>query len=850
MSSNPTQTPPPPGWEAQAARFALISDVVLLIARSTELEQLLLQAVNRIKWVFDFNRCTMALIEKGGETYALRTLLETRRGHEKVEKTGVSVDTGLHGKVIQSGQPVVETDISAVLGDLPQLIDPALADGTSRSVIGLPLRAYGRVIGAIVFSATRAGVFSDEDVKLAVQFATHLGLAIDRFRQEGELRTAERKAKAARKRLYEAIEAVSEGFVLYDQEDRLVVFNSRFKEFFLSGTDGIGPGTRFEDMVRAVASAGMVELDGLSLDDWLAQRVEAHKNPGGSRELRLAAGTWVKISEKRTSDGGIVGVYTDITELKERESQLGGLVDRLAEARDVATNATRTKSQFLANMSHELRTPLNAVIGIAEMLQEDAEDDGLDDFVEPLQRINRAGKHLLGLINDVLDLSKIEAGKVDLLIEKIDIHAMVGDIATMAQPLAAKNENTLGTEFGEGVGSIRADAMRVRQIIFNLLSNACKFTDKGKVSLTVSRVEHDGRAAVAFTVRDSGIGISEEQLGRLFQEFSQADATTTRKFGGTGLGLVISRRLAQLMGGDIRVESVMGEGSTFTAIIPVGAEMVPGEDDAPAADKAPAAAVTRRAEAVALVIDDEAEARDLIRRMIEREGVRVVTASDGDEGLRLAREIRPTVITLDLLMPGKDGWAVLAALKADPKLADIPVIVVSILEESRRGFALGAAGFLTKPVDREALRSTLGRFVGTAVGSRVLVVEDDDVMRTMLRRLLVGEGCLVAESENGKVALERVSEFRPDLVLLDLMMPEMDGFEFIEALRRRPDAANIPVIVVTAADLSEAEAARLSGKVDEIVRKSGRGIEEIADELRQRIARVVGTDDNAEGDLT
>jgi len=365
--------------------------------------------------------------------------------------------------------------------------------------------------------------------------------------------------------------------------------------------------------------------------------------------------------------------------------------------------------------------------------------------------------------------------------------------------------------------------------------------------MTVSRLEHDGRAAVAFAVRDSGIGISEEQLGRLFQEFSQADATTTRKFGGTGLGLVISRRLAQLMGGDIRVESVMGEGSTFTAIIPVEAEAGTVEDDAPATGQAPTAAVAKRDEAVALVIDDEAEARDLIRRMVEREGVRVVTASGGDEGLRLAREIRPTVITLDLLMPGTDGWAVLAALRADPELAGIPVIVVSILEESRRGYALGATGFLTKPVDREALRTTLGRFVGTAVGSRVLVVEDDDVMRTMLRRLLVGEGCLVAESENGKVALERVSEFRPDLVLLDLMMPEMDGFEFIEALRIRPDAADIPVIVVTAADLSDAEAARLSGKVDEIVRKSGRDLEEIGDELRQRVAQLVNAGENGEG---
>ncbi len=848
MSSDLKRTPPP-GWEAQAARFALISDVVLLIARSTELEQLLFEAVNRIKWVFDFNRCTLALTEKGGETYVLRTLLETRRDHEKVAKSGVSLDEGFHGQVIRTGQPCVEADISAALADLPEPVDPALSDGSSRSVIALPLRAYGRVIGAILFCATQANVFSDEDVKLAMQFGTHLGLAIDRFRQVDEFRNAERAAEAARAQLFEAIESVSEGFVLYDQDDRLAVFNSQFKEFFFTASETVKPGVPFHKMVRAVAATGMIPLDGLSLEDWVAQRVATHKSPGGSREMKLASGTWIKISEKRTGDGGVVGVYTDITELKERESQLGELVDRLAEARDAAMNATRTKSQFLANMSHELRTPLNAVIGIAEMLQEDAEEDDLDAFIEPLQRINRAGKHLLGLINDVLDLSKIEAGKIDLVADAIDVPAMVGDIVTMAQPLAAKNENALEKELGDGVGSIRGDAMRVRQIVFNLLSNACKFTEKGKVSLAVSLAEHDGRTAVAFAVRDTGIGISEEQLSRLFQEFSQADATTTRKFGGTGLGLVISRRLAQLMGGDILVESVAGEGSTFTAFIPVEPEIRHDEDNAPPTDRTPAPPIARRNEAVALVIDDEAEARDLICRMIEREGVRVVTASDGEEGLRLARELRPTVITLDILMPGKDGWSVLSALKADAELAAIPVILVSILEESRRGYALGATGFLTKPVDRDALHSTLGRFVGTAVGARVLVVEDDDVTRTMLRRLLIGEGCLVAESENGKVALERVSEFRPDLVLLDLMMPEMDGFEFIEAFRGRPDGADVPVIVVTAADLSEAEAARLSGKVDDVIRKSGRGLDEVADELRRHVARVVDGGGDVEDNL-
>jgi adenylate cyclase len=847
MASDPIRKPPP-GWEAQAARFALISDVVLLIARSKDLEQLLLQAVNRIKWVFDFNRCTLALVDKDGASYSIRTLLETRRGLAAVEKSGVAVDAGLHGKVIASGQPWVEADISQASSDLPEPVDPALADGSTRSAIGLPLRAYGRVIGAILFSATRANVFSEDDVKLALQFATHLGLAIDRFRQSEALREAERKASSARKRLYEAIESVSEGFVLYDKDDRLVECNSQFKTFFFEAADVVEAGVPFEKIARAVASSGLVSMEGDDLETWIANRMETHRNPAGPHELRLAKDIWIKVSEKRTAEGGLVGIYTDITEIKQRESQLGDLVDRLAEARDVAMEATRAKSQFLANMSHELRTPLNAVIGIAEMLQEDAEDDGLEDFIDPLQRINRAGKHLLGLINDVLDLSKIEAGRLDLVEEVIDVRVLAADIGTMAQPLAEKKRNAVETQIDEDVASIRADSMRLRQIVFNLLSNACKFTDGGKVSLNISMVEHMGRSAVAFAVRDTGIGISEEQIGRLFREFSQADATTTRKFGGTGLGLVISRRLAQLMGGEILVESVPGDGSTFTAVIPVEAHSAPVENDASEIGPGAPRRTARRNDAVALVIDDDAESRDLIRRMIEREGVRVETVANGEDGLRLARQIKPDLITLDILMPGKDGWSVLGALRADPELSATPVIIVSILDESRRGYALGATGFLTKPVDREGLRAAIGRLFGAAVGAKALVVEDDDAARSMLRRLLVGEGCLVTEAEDGRAALDAVAEFQPDLILLDLMMPNMDGFSFIEELRRRKNGAEIPVIVVTAADLSEDDAERLSGEVQDIVRKSGHDLEQLAGVLRERVSEIIGRNGVREGD--
>jgi signal transduction histidine kinase/DNA-binding response OmpR family regulator len=514
------------------------------------------------------------------------------------------------------------------------------------------------------------------------------------------------------------------------------------------------------------------------------------------------------------------------------------LIDRLAEARDEATQATVAKSRFLANMSHELRTPLNAVIGITEMLVEDAEEIGQDGFVEPLHRIARAGRHLLELINEVLDLSKIEAGKLELQDEEIEIAGFIGDVIGASQPLAARNNNRLVVEGANDAGRIHADPMRLRQIMLNLLSNACKFTDKGTVSLAISRfVEPDGEW-IKFTVSDTGIGMTPEQLGRLFQEFSQADSSTTRKYGGTGLGLAICDRLCKLMGGAIAVESRPGAGSVFTVTLPTRHEsplpaVASGAQDARADLRASAARRTHRV----LVIDDDATVRDMIRRYLSREGFDVVTAAGGDEGISLARELMPSVITLDVLMPGKGGWSVLQALKADPELVSIPVVMISILDEQQKGFALGASGYLNKPIDSGKLTALLAGFKGErAAVPRALVIEDDDSTRRWMSRLLEGEGYEVAEAANGKIGLERLAPDRPDLILLDLMMPEMDGFEFLAQLRRDPANDAVPVIIVTAADLSAEDRQRLNGDVSHVLEKAAYPREELLNRIRKLIA--------------
>jgi signal transduction histidine kinase/CheY-like chemotaxis protein len=491
--------------------------------------------------------------------------------------------------------------------------------------------------------------------------------------------------------------------------------------------------------------------------------------------------------------------------------------------------ADRHKSEFLANMSHELRTPLNAIIGYSEMLQEDAADLGVEQFTDDLKKVNAAGRHLLELINAVLDLSKIEAGKMELYLETFDVAGLVRDIAAVIQPLAGKNANRLEVGCPDQIGTMRADLTKVRQALFNLLSNACKFTERGMISLGVVREALDGQDWMVFSVSDTGIGMTPEQLARLFEVFSQADAATTRKYGGTGLGLALSRRLCRMMGGDVTVESESGRGSTFTIRLPASVAE-------PVEEATPTVVSTESVlpgVGTVLVIDDEAAVRDLMQRFLTKEGFRVVTAPGGEDGLKLARELRPDAITLDVMMPGMDGWAVLTALKADPDIADIPVIMLTIVDDRNLGYTLGAADYLTKPIDRDRLVTVLKKYRRDLP---VLIVDDDAVLRQLLRRILEPEGYKVVEAENGRVALDRLRGVSPSVILLDLMMPEMDGFEFVTEFRRHEAWRAIPIVVITARDLSRDDHERLNGYVQKILQKGANGRDQLLAEVRELVA--------------
>ncbi|MBK7471104.1 MAG: response regulator [Betaproteobacteria bacterium] len=495
--------------------------------------------------------------------------------------------------------------------------------------------------------------------------------------------------------------------------------------------------------------------------------------------------------------------------------------------------ASQLKSQFLANMSHELRTPLNAIIGVTEMLHEDAVDLKLDDQLEPLERVLRAAKHLLALINDILDLSKIEAGKIDIHIESFAIAPLVTDVVQTIATMATKNDNKVVVACPAEIGTMNADQTRIRQALLNLASNANKFTEHGTVTISAGRAIEAGREWVTMAVADTGIGLTPAQMGKLFQDFVQADASITRKYGGTGLGLAISRRFCQMMGGDITVASEPGRGSTFTIRVP--ADCTPPRAVAAPQDAALARTGTAQAGApTILVVDDDQTVREVMERHLTREGFAVVTANGGQEGLRLARELHPAAITLDVMMPDLDGWTVLAAIKGDPELADIPVILMTIVDEKNRGYALGATDYMVKPVDRERLSGVLRNICG-AVGRQVLLVDDDDLMRRGMRLALEKDGWEVGEAENGRVALARIEATRPDIIMLDLMMPEMDGFEFLVEMRGRVEWRDIPVLVVTAKDLTAEERSRLNGDVARVLQKGGSGL----DELLEEIARVL-----------
>jgi PAS domain S-box-containing protein len=668
----------------------------------------------------------------------------------------------------------------------------------------------------------------------AAQFDRGLAIATQGiFRDVTEQRLAERQLAASKANLTALVENTGDAIWSVDRDHRLITFNSAFS-LAIEAATGLEP------------AVGQLPGETFSPEDVEWYRDVYDRALRGDRHVALRTdqvGGQLSYFELYANpiqgEEGIAGAVLfgkDVTPRVRAE-------EALRVAKEEAEAANKAKSNFLANMSHELRTPLNSVIGFTNILLKNKGGNLNDKDVGFLQRVLANGKHLLELINEVLDLAKVEAGRMELIIEPVDLRDLVVETVQQLEGQARVKDGSVAliADTPEQVHAVETDSAKLKQVIINLVGNALKFTHEGSVTVRVD-VAGDGRTPVAIAVKDTGIGIPPDRLEAVFEAFQQAEAGTARKYGGTGLGLAISRSICLLMGYDLIVESELGKGSTFTIVmgerarkpLKEGEEEEPGTEEAEGVAPVGAATATEGPAAPApaprmrdfqvLVVDDEKDSRVLMSHYLQEFGCRVIAASTGEEGIQAARENKPDLITLDLMMPGMTGWEVLQKLKADPELRKIPVVVVSIVASEGRGRLLGAVDLVTKPFDREDLLRVLWRNLVRKRGGRVLVVEDEESTRTMLEGYLHRLGLEVVTAEDGQVGLDAVRTEAPDAVLLDMVMPVMDGMTFLHKLRADPLYTGLPVIVLTAKELSHQEYKELGDMASGVLRK-GDGME-------------------------
>ncbi len=485
--------------------------------------------------------------------------------------------------------------------------------------------------------------------------------------------------------------------------------------------------------------------------------------------------------------------------------------------------AYRVKSNFLASMSHELRTPLNSIIGFSQVLLSETSDPLTSEQRMAIEKVLKNGKHLLQLINDILDLSKLEAGRMTVNIETDEVQSIISNSILTIEPMLKSKGLQLTTNISTKVKTLNTDIVKVKQILMNLLSNAVKFTERGGITIRV----YDEDDKIAFAIQDTGIGIEKKNLELIFKEFQQVDNSSTRKYQGTGLGLAIARRLARMLGGDLVADSIMGQGTTFTLTIPPVYIPKKGEEKVQAGQsqvilqqekKQLQQLVTAPAGAQILCIDDDPDVLDILRKYLTPEGYSVECATSGDEGIEKALRIKPSLITLDIMMPNKDGWQVLRELKQREETKNIPVIIHSIVDNKPLALSLGAVDFLTKPAEPRTLLEVVTRFCQSKNQS-ILVVDDNEDFAITIKQLLSRDYKDVRIANNGRQALEMLKTFIPSLILLDLSMPEMDGFEVVSRLQNDERYKNIPVVILSGKDVTREEMNRLKEHISEFIQK-------------------------------
>jgi PAS domain S-box-containing protein len=713
---------------------------------------------------------------------------------------------GLPGRIWADGEPVWIKDVA---GDKNFPRAPFAAKAGLHAAFGFPLLLGDEFLGMVEFYSHRIVEPDAELLKLVAALGSQIGQFIKRRRAQKELEHEQFLLRTL-------MDSLPDRIYFKDLQSRFLRTNrAHMKRCGIADPrDAIGR-SDFDFFAKDSAQRTYQDEQEVIRTGQALNKEEKTATASGHETWALI--TKMPMRNERGEIIGTFGISRDITDRKRAE-------EAMRIAKEAAEEASRTKSQFLANMSHELRTPLNSVIGFAGILLKNKNGNLLPNELNFLDRIQANGKHLLSLINQILDLSKIEARKVELQLAPVALDALVRETIAQQEGLVRDRPVQLIADVPETVALIPVDAEKLRQVIINLIGNALKFTERGSVTVRVVTNLNDHKP-VQIDVMDTGIGIPKEKLGVIFEAFQQADASTARKYGGTGLGLTISQALCELMDYHIEVASEVGQGSTFSVILcrrdqrPAGS----GSDGPELKAKTGAAAVVRPPSdlhgKLVLVIDDESDSRILLTHMLEEFGCQVIAANSGEQGLRMAREFRPQIITVDLLMPHMDGAAVVRAIKADPQARDIPLVVVSIVAEERRRSILGTVDILEKPVTREDLLNALGRSKLPA-NPKILVVDDESDAREIIRSQLADKPVQISMAANGREALACLEKAPQDLVVLDLIMPVMDGLSFLDAIRADPRYQQLPVVIVSSKPLSPLEKEQLRMQKLEFVKKA------------------------------
>lgn len=750
---------------------------------------------------------------------------------------------------------ILAQPLPTVINDTKEFIfvnNKILIEAGIRSLIAVPFRVNAKSVGILYVDDFKPRHWTSREVNFLSMLSVQAAVTIEKYKLIENINNA-------RTHLKNILDNSADIIITTDRERRIVEFNKGASRI-LGYTKEEMVGKQVESLWIRPEERNKILLMMTQYGYISNYETRLKTKSGGIVDISL---TLSYINDSNGEKSGTVGISKDITEKKklekaieERNRELQELnekleakvVERTAELREANRALERSnelKSKFIATMSHELRTPLNSILGFSELLMEDS----LHPLTEKQKRfatnVFNSGTHLLQLINNILDLAKIESGKIELNYESFPLQKIISEVESVIRPLANKKKQRLTIRIADEIFPIRADRVKFKQILYNLLSNSVKFTpDGGEILVEAEMINDscDGAGAAAtgprqsggdflrLIVTDTGIGIKKEDQNRIFEEFEQIDSSYSRRYEGTGLGLSLTKRLVELHGGEIRVKSEEGKGSRFAILMPVSDRTAVTEAAGQAVietDKLPDDLCffkdKKKGGPLVLVVEDDPATSELITLYLIQGGYRVAHAYNGDEALSRIRELKPFAVILDIMMPGKDGWEILQEMKSDPELNEIPVIISSIIDNNELGFALGASDYLVKPVDRNSLFEKLNELsLSTKKGRKtviILCIDDDNEALELLRSILEPADYTVITADSGKEGIEKATIYKPDLIILDLMMPDMDGFEVTRLLKDSPNTMDIPIFILTAKDLTVQERLKLAGKVETYMQK-------------------------------